>query len=137
MYKWLVDIDIQLFICHPVRKLLVLINQSSYLIYFCYNFVHRAKEINTKIRNKIEDTIFACSDLFYFSSFISKKKKATAATATEKVVIVEEKLNRVFIDENLGISDKSMIVESLLEIPTKWRSQTSYKSLLMFALWQM
>ena len=115
----MVDIDIQLFICHPVRKLLVLINQSSYLIYFCYNFFHRAKEINTKIQNKIEDTIFACSDLFYFSSFISKKKKATAATATEKVVIVEEKLNRVFIDENLGISDKSMIVESLLEIPTK------------------
>ena len=114
----MVDIDIQLFICHPVRKLLVLINQSSYLIYFCYNFFDRAKEINTKIRNKIEDTIFACSDLFYFSSFISKKK-TTAATATEKVVIVEEKLNRVFIDENLGISNKSMMVESLLEISTK------------------
>ena len=48
-----------------------------------------------------------------------QKKKTTAATATEKVVIVEEKLNRVFIDENLGISNKSMMVESLLEISTK------------------
>ena len=56
---------------------------------------------------------------FIFLVLFKKKKKTTAATATEKVVIVEEKLNRVFIDENLGISNKSMMVESLLEIPTK------------------
>ena len=47
------------------------------------------------------------------------KKKTTATKTTEKVVIVEEELNRVFIDENLGISNKSMMVESLLEISTK------------------
>ena len=58
----------------------------------------RAKEINTKIRNKIEDTTFVDSDLYYFSCFISKRK----TEKIEKVVGVEEELNRVFIDKEFG-----------------------------------
>ena len=42
----LIEIDIELFLRHPVRKLLVATNQSSYLICFCYNFFDRAKETN-------------------------------------------------------------------------------------------
>ena len=72
LQKWLVDIDIQLFRCHPTRKLLVLINQSFYFIYFWYNFFDWAKQTNT-YENKIEEITFADIDLFYFSSFIFKK----------------------------------------------------------------
>ena len=42
LWKWLIDIDIDVF-CHSFRKLLVSINQSSYLICFCYNFFDKAK----------------------------------------------------------------------------------------------
>ena len=35
-----------MFICHPIRKLLVSINHSSYLIYFWYNFFDSANETN-------------------------------------------------------------------------------------------
>ena len=41
-----VEIDLQLFSRHPVKTLLVPVNQSSYLICFCYNFFDRAKETN-------------------------------------------------------------------------------------------
>ena len=35
----MIEIDIQLFLRHLIRKLLVPTNQSSYLICFCYNFL--------------------------------------------------------------------------------------------------
>ena len=46
MIEVIVEIHIQLFLRHPIRNLLVSINQSSYLICFCYNFFDRAKETN-------------------------------------------------------------------------------------------
>ena len=67
LQKWLIDIDILLFLHNPIRKLLILINQSSYLIYFCYNFL---TELKKQIRNKIMENMFAKIDLFY-SSFLS------------------------------------------------------------------
>ena len=56
------------------QELLVPVSQSSYLIYFYYNFFNIAKETNMyKHRNKIEETTLPNIDLFYFSSFIFKK----------------------------------------------------------------
>ena len=59
--------------CRPIRKLLVSINQSSYLIYFGLNLFYRAKSIKWKQVYKIEENTFADFDLFDFSSFIFKK----------------------------------------------------------------
>ena len=59
--------------CHPIRKLLVSINQSSYLIYSYYNLFDRAKEI--KIRNKIEETTFS-RILTYFVFLVLFLKKS-------------------------------------------------------------
>ena len=71
LQKWLIDIDILLFLHNPIRKLLILINQSSCLIYFCYNFL---TELKKQIRNKIMENMFAKIDLFYSSFFIFIKK---------------------------------------------------------------
>ena len=54
------------------QELLVSINWSFYLIYFCYKFFDRAKETNI-YENKIQDITFADINLPYFSSFIFKK----------------------------------------------------------------
>ena len=43
----IVEIEIQLSLHHPIRKLLIPINKSSYLIYFCCNSF-KAKETNMK-----------------------------------------------------------------------------------------
>ena len=55
-------------------------------------------------RSKIDETTFAEIDLLYFSSFIFKKKKKNHGfieedKPSEKVVIVEEELNRFDIDD--------------------------------------
>ena len=54
-------------------------------------------------RSKIDETTFAEIDLLYFSSFIFKKKKnhgfIEEDKPSEKVVIVEEELNRFDIDD--------------------------------------
>ena len=66
------DIDIQLFLRCLIRKLLVPINQSLYLIYF---FAIILTELKKQIcmKKKIEETAFVDTDLFYFSSIIFKK----------------------------------------------------------------
>ena len=46
MFVEMVDIDIQLFLCDPISKLLVSINRSSHLIYFITVFSGRANETN-------------------------------------------------------------------------------------------
>ena len=56
-------------------------------------------------RSKIDETTFAEIDLLYFSSFIFKKKNKKnhgfieEDKPSEKVVIVEEELNRFDIDD--------------------------------------
>ena len=64
-----------MFLCHPVRKLLVSINQSSYLIYPAYLSAH----LNSKETNLYEITLRGRRSqilLFYFSSFIFKENNA-------------------------------------------------------------
>ena len=58
----MIEIDIQMFPHHPIRKLLVPINQSSYLICFCYNFFDIAKETNMyEIKSRrLRSEILAC-----------------------------------------------------------------------------
>ena len=88
------DIDIQLFLRHPIGKLLVLIKQSSYLIYLCHNVFDRQKETKSMRLRSI-----------YFSSFIfeNKLRFIEENKSSEKAVIAEEELNRFDIDgiENL------------------------------------
>ena len=69
MIDW---IDIQLFPRHPVRKLLVPIDQSSYLICFCYNLFDRAKKPNMyEIKSRtLRSQILTC---FIFLVLFSKK----------------------------------------------------------------
>ena len=105
----MIKIDIQLFPRHPVRKLLVPINQSSYLICFCYNFFDIAKETNMyEHRNKIEETTFAYIYLFYFSSFIFKK--ITKKHYFRKKNIVEEELDCIGIDDMGNLEDSPRLV---------------------------
>ena len=99
-----------MFLCHPTRKLLVSINQSSYLIYFCYNFFDSAYETNIyeiKSRNYVADI-----DSFYFSSFIFKKNHGfiQKGNPLEKVVIVEKELDGIDIDDIGNLEDSSRLV---------------------------
>ena len=57
---------------HPIRKLLVSINQSSYLIYFCYSFltVPMNKNLYEIKSRSLRSQIFIC---FVFLVFFSKK----------------------------------------------------------------
>ena len=102
--------DIQLFCRHPTRKPLVSINQSFYLIYFCYNFFDRAKETNT-YGNKIEE-ILTC---FTFLVLFSKKKLLfhRRRQPSEKVVIVDEELRGIDINdiENLEDSPRLLFID--------------------------
>ena len=75
------------------------------------------------------------TDLFHFSSFILNYGFIEEYNPSEKVVVVEEELNHVDIDDighlknrcsstrNVGISKKSVMVESLLQILNKKRSR--------------
>ena len=56
----------------PIRKLLAPINQSSYLICFCYNFFEIAKEINTyEVKSsRLGSQILTC---FIFLDLFKKK----------------------------------------------------------------
>ena len=138
----MIEIDIQLFPHHPIRKLLIPINQSSYLICCCRNFFDRAKKTNMyEIKSS---RLRSQTDLFYFSSFIFEKVTVSLkkSNPSKKIVIVEEELDRididignledsprlVFIDEECGNLIVEM-VENLLEILTKERSQTFYSNL--------
>ena len=67
--------------CHSIRKLLALINQSSYLIYFCCNLFNRAKW-NKYIWNNIQEITFSDFDFFNFSSFIFKKLAVSLKNTT-------------------------------------------------------
>ena len=75
----MIDIDIRKFLCHAIRQLLVSISQSSYLIYFNYNFFDRAKETYMK---KAEETTLADIDLLYFPSFFKKKQTISLQKTT-------------------------------------------------------
>ena len=46
MFIEMINSVIQLFLRHPIRKLLVSVNQSSHLICFYYHFFDGAKETN-------------------------------------------------------------------------------------------
>ena len=137
----MIETDILLFLRHPIRKLLAAINQSPYLICFCYNFFDIAKETNTYEKNR--GYFFRRSDiaLFYFSSHIFLKNQVLIekGNPSEKNVIVEEELDGTDIDDignfhldlcslikHVGISKYSMMMENLLEILAKRRSQRGF-----------
>ena len=64
---------------------------------------------------------FADLDLFYFSSFIFKENQVLV-----EEVIVKEELDGIDVDI-MGILKYLLMVESLLKILTKGRSQAFYK----------
>ena len=105
----MIDIDIRKFLCHAIRQLLVSISQSSYLIYFNYNFFDRAKETYMK---KTEETTLADIDLLYFPSFFKKKTNNLIAedNPLEKVLIVEEDLDCTDIDDVGNLKDLPKLV---------------------------
>ena len=60
---------------HPIRRLLVSINQSSYLIYFVRTFLTKLNQTNGNIYiwNKIEETTFTEFDLLDILVFFFQK----------------------------------------------------------------
>ena len=89
------QIDINLFLCHPVRKVLVPINQSCYLICFCYNFFNRAKGTNMYEIN-LRRLSFAGADLCYFSSIIFKNITVFLRKATLSKKCYSQGKNRLY-----------------------------------------
>ena len=73
--------------------------------------------------------MFADADLIYFSNFIFKENHVLVEedNPSEKNVIVNEELDDTDVDDVVGILKCSLVLESFLEILTKWRSQTFYK----------
>ena len=133
----MIDTDIKWFLCHPSRKLIVSINQSSYLIYrfLIYKFFDRAKE--TKIYEiklkRLSSQIFTC---FIFLVLFSKKYQDLIEEdhCPEKVVIDDEELDGVNINDTENLDDLPRfvfideecvnlkvvnIMENLLEVLTK------------------
>ena len=110
----MIQIDIQLFLRHPIRKLLVPINQSSYLVCFCYNFFDRTKETNMYERKsrRLRSQILNC---LIFLVFIFKKIAVSLkkSNLSEKNVIVEEELDRIDINDivNLENSPKLVLID--------------------------
>ena len=100
----MIDIDIYLLPHHPIRKLLVLINKPSFLIYFCYNCFDRVKK---QIWNKIEGDYVCRYWLVLFSTFIFKKKSRfhLRRQAFRNTFIAEEELNGIGIDEIENLED--------------------------------
>ena len=97
----MIEIDIQLFLRYPIRKLLAPpVNQSSCLICFCYNFFERAKETNIyEIKSKrLRSQILTC---FNFLALLSKKNYGLVkkSNPSEKNVIAEEELVCIDIDD--------------------------------------
>ena len=73
LYIEMIDWNWHLIVSSPSnQKLLVPINQSSYLIYFCYNFFERNKKTNMyEIKSwRVSSQILAC---FIFLVLFSKK----------------------------------------------------------------
>ena len=102
----MIENDIQLFFRDPIRKLLASVNQSSYLIYFYYNFFDRAKETNTyKLKSRrLCSLILTC---FYFYSLNFKKNHGfiEEGNPSEKVVTFERELDGIDIDDIRNLED--------------------------------
>ena len=92
-----------MFFCNPIRKLLVLINQSSYLIYFRYNFFDIANETNIcEIKLKrLRLQILTC---FIFVLLFSKN-----ITVSLKMLF-EEELDGIHIDDIRNLEDLPRLV---------------------------
>ena len=107
----MIQIDIQLFLRHPIRKLLVPINQSSYLVCFCYNFFDRTKETNMYERKsrRLRSQILNC---LIFLVFIFKKIAVSLkkSNLSEKNVIVEEELDRIDINDIVNLENSPKLV---------------------------
>ena len=91
--------DIQLFLCHRIRKLLASINQSPYLIYTVYNIfnsVYKSKETNIYGARRLRSQILL---FFYFSSFIF------GFALRKKIVIGAAELDGIDIDDNGNLDD--------------------------------
>ena len=104
--KWLIYIVIYLSLYHPIRKLLVLINQSFYFIYFCYSFFDRANKKQIYMKWNWGD-MFA-ELIWYWLSFL---------------VLFSTKITVSFKKAAL------LMVKNLLEILTKREIQAFYNSL--------
>ena len=83
---------------------------TYHLVWFAFcNFFSRAKE--TYVCNKIVESAFADSDLFCFSSFISKNITVSLKKQlSEKNVIVEEELDYIDIDYIGNLDDSPRLV---------------------------
>ena len=92
----LITFDIQLFLCHPIRKLLASINQSSYLIYYVCN----------------QGDYFADIDFFYLPSFVFKEIQVIVEgdNPSEKNVIVKEEPDGIDTDGIGNLEDLLRIV---------------------------
>ena len=82
-----------MFFCHPIRKLLVPINQSSYLF---------STDLNSKETSIYEITSrrLRSQILIFFSSFIFKDNHVSVDWhyTSEKIMIVKEELDGIDID---------------------------------------
>ena len=100
-----------MFLRHPIRKLSVPINQSSYLIYFCYNFFDSANETNLyEIKSRRQRSqVLTC---FIFLVLFSKKVTVSfqKATLQKHFVMVEEELNGVDTDDIGNLEDSPRFV---------------------------
>ena len=98
--------------CKYLRKLLVPINQSFYLISFCYNFLDRTKETNMY---EIKSRRLTDIGLFYFSSVIFKKitEKSNPSEKNVIVRIVEEEPDciNIYNIRNLEDSPRFVFIE--------------------------
>ena len=84
------------------RKLLVSINQSSYLTYLCYNVFDRQKEKKYETKS-IRLRLLTLTCFIFLLLFSKKPGFIEEDKPSENVVIVEEELNHFDIDgiENL------------------------------------
>ena len=88
-----------MFLCQPIRKLKVSIDQSSYLIYSVFSTDLNSKETSiyeTTLRRLRSQIIFFC-----FSSFIFKNSHVLVEkhNPSEEIVIVKEELDGIDIDD--------------------------------------
>ena len=131
-----------MFLCHPIRTLLVSINQSFYLIYTMFSTDLNFIEIS--IYEIISRRISSQIVIFLFFCFIFKDNNVLVEqhNPSENIVIVKEKLDGIDIDKIRNLGDLLRIVfiheecgnlkvlvdgGELPEIITNRGSQTFYK----------
>ena len=98
MFIEMIDWNLHSTVSWPIKKLLVQINQSSYLICFCHNFFNRAKETNIyeiKSRRVRSQIPYANTDLLYFSSIVFKNITVSLKRATLQQKMLQLRKNYI------------------------------------------